>query len=129
MHRQEQDMLLLIQPQQADPQEETLSQVEGLLDLCSRQPLGFTIALGLGQRLQVLYRQGQVRGRGDDLHGLPLDDSKGGPQGFMASKNLIAALLQSRHDERTRQTYGIEYIEQRCARKYLVELQQLFLRN
>src|SRR5262249_42651086 len=114
MHRQEQDMLLLIQPQQADPQEETLSQVEGLLDFFSRQPLGFTIALGLGQRLQVLYRQGQAWGRGDDLHRLPLDDSKGGPQGFMASENLIAALLQSRHDERTRQTHGIKYIEQGC---------------
>src|SRR4029450_4140048 len=112
MHRHEQDMLLLTQPQQAGPQEETLSQVEGLLDLFSRQPLGFTTALGLGQRLQVLYRQSQVRGRGDDLHGLPRDDSKGGPQSFMASENFIAALLQSRHDERTRQTHGIEYVEQ-----------------
>src|SRR5262249_61136088 len=106
MHRHEQDMLLLTQPQQADPQEETLSQVEGLLDLFSRQPPGFTIALDLGRRTQVLYRQGQARGRGDDLHRLPLDNSKGGPQGFMASENLIAALLQSRHDEGAGQTYG-----------------------
>ena len=70
-----------------------------------------------------------MQGGGNDLHQLPIDAGKGGPQGFMASDNLIEALLQDLHVERTLQTYDIGDVEQRQAREQLVKEPEVFLGN
>ena len=129
VQRHEQEMLLLAQPQQAAPQERALRQVEGALAFFLHQAPGFAFPLGLGQCTQVSHHQGHVPGGSNDLHQLPIDGGKGGPQGFMASENLIEALLQDRHVERTQQTYDIGDVEQGQAREQLVEEPEVFLGN
>src|SRR6266480_968406 len=87
-------MLVLTQPQDLCTQQGTTSQVKGALRLGGRQTTSFCPALRFRLGGQIRHWQRQTEIRSDDLHRLSLHHGKAGSQAFVASGDLVEALLQ-----------------------------------
>jgi hypothetical protein len=49
------------------------------------------VALGLRERGEIVQREGELQGRGDQLAGLPVEEGEGSAEGFVAVDDLIEA--------------------------------------
>ncbi len=76
---------------------------------------------------QIYYRQGYPQGGSNDLDGLPLQDLKGGTQGFMAKHNFVERCLKRCQVERTRQAKCCGHIVEAITWEQLVEEPQPLL--
>src|SRR6185436_13470566 len=79
------------------------------------------LALGFGQPAQILQRQGNVKGRRDDLPRLALDDSEGGPQDFVAFDDRRERALERRYIQRPTQAKSEMLVVDGVARFELIQ--------
>ncbi len=127
VHRQQYNMLLRLQPDQAGAQQRAAVQVERRLCLVLRQPAGLGLAFGVRQAAQVGVRQRAGARGGNDLPRVAVDAGETGTQRFVAPHNLVEAALQRVAIEAAAQTHRGGHVVDRAAGLELVEEPQALL--
>jgi hypothetical protein len=94
MHRQQQDLILFPQQNQAATEEGSVSQVKGLGAVVLGQVLGVSFAVVFGQRTEIQQEKAGQWARVNVLHGLVVMGGEGGAQVLMALRDLLQSLLQ-----------------------------------
>src|SRR5205823_2608742 len=90
---------------------------------------GSVLALPLGEGAQIHNGHGDAQRGRDDLDRSSLEGRERGAEDLVARRDLVQALLQGGHTQRTRQTLRDRNIVRRAAGLDLVEKPQALLRE
>src|SRR5689334_22491187 len=121
MHRQKQNVFLVADPQQLDPQQWTTGEVKRCLDLFSRRTLRLRLALFRGKPGEVFDRHSQMQTRRDDLRRFSVLTRERRSQGLVTSDDLVETLFERCHVEVPGETHRGRQIVESAARLQLVE--------
>src|SRR5215471_11501744 len=116
MHRQEDHMVLLFEPDQW-----SVVQIEWLLFLSTYQLGDSPVAVFQRQMRQIFHPQRQIIRRIDHLYRLVIKDRERGPYRFVATNNLVQAPLHSSYVERLSEPESDRHIVDSGSRNELIQ--------
>src|SRR5262245_60823365 len=129
MERQQQDMLLGAQAEQAQAPQRWRDEVERLARLGPRQILQLAFAIGLVCCCEILNDQLKRLVVADTPRDLPVIEREARAQRFVPAENLIKARLQGRQVQLPAQAHGCRYIVSGAAGIKLVQEPHALLRK
>ncbi|MCG3144895.1 MAG: hypothetical protein HONDAALG_02418 [Gammaproteobacteria bacterium] len=127
MHRKQRDVFFRSQPQQANPEQRALSQIERPQRILGGHLPDLLFSFDLGIPAQFHHRQRQRKSGSDDLNRLPINSGEGCAQALVTPDDLVDAGFQRGHVQFTCQTNGAGHVVSRIARLHLINEPQTLL--
>src|SRR5262245_35403239 len=94
VHGEQQDLRLILQADQAAPDQRALFQIKGGLRLHDLQTKHLILGLEVLPQVVLDEREPALRLGGDSLYGLPIDEGEGGAQRFMPDDDPVKCAAQ-----------------------------------
>jgi hypothetical protein len=127
VHDQEEDGLLVSQPEQVSARQWVLPEVERLADGAGDQPSHLALTTGLRNPAQVGLDQAQLRFRREDRHSLATQHLDAQAQGFVPAADPVQAALQDREVEPAADAHRAGHVVSRAPRLELLDEPQASL--